>query len=66
MTICEWFFFALAVFGFICGYVGLSSKEKTDKENSRLREALQIEHNRAESFKRKLEHSSVFDFEKEG
>lgn len=64
MTYTEWFFLALAVFGVICGYVGLSSKEKTDKENSRLREALQVEHNRAEYFRKKAEHNAVFDFEK--
>lgn len=64
MTFIEWFWFFVAVFGVTCGYVGLNSKEKTDKENRRLREALQIEHNRAEYFKRKPEHSAVFDFEK--
>lgn len=64
MTIHEWFFFFLAVFGVVCGCVGLNSKEKTDRENSRLREALQIEHNRAEYFRRKSEHNAVFDFEK--
>ena len=64
MTICEWFFLGLAVFGIICGFVGLNAKEKTEKENGRLRETLQIEHNRAEYFRRKSEHSAVFDFEK--
>lgn len=64
MTVIEWFWFFIAVFGVTCGWVGLGSKEKTDRENSRLREALQIEHNRAEYFKRKSEHSAVFDFEK--
>lgn len=64
MTFAEWFFFFIALFGVICGYVGLSSKEKADRENSRLREALQVEHNRANYFRRKAEHNTVFDFEK--
>ena len=64
MTIREWFFLFLAVFWMICGFVGLSAKEKSEAENSRLRDALQIEHNRAEYFRRKSEHSAVFDFEK--
>ena len=66
MTFIEWFWFFIAVFGVTCGWVGFSSKEKTDRENRRLREALQIEHNRAEYFRKKSEHSAVFDFEKEG
>ena len=66
MTFIDLFCIFVVIFGVICGYVGLSAKEKTEKENERLREALQIEHNRAESFKKKLEHSAVFDFEKEG
>ena len=64
MTIREWFFLFLAVFWMICGFVGLSAKEKTEEENGRLREALQIEHNRAEYFRKKAEHNAVFDFEK--
>ena len=64
MTFIEWFWFFIALFGITCGWVGLSSKEKTDRENRRLREALQIEHNRAEYFRNKSEHNAVFDFEK--
>lgn len=64
MTFIEWFWFFIAVFGVTCGWVGFSSKEKTDRENRRLREALQIEHNRAEYFRKKAEHNAVFDFEK--
>ena len=66
MTICEWFFLALAVFGIICGFAGLNAKEKTEAENDRLRDKLLTEHRRAEYFKRKSEHNAVFDFEKEG
>ena len=66
MTICEWFFLGLAVFGIICGFVGLNAKEKTEAENDRLRDKLLTEHRRAEYFKRKSEHNAVFDFEKEG
>lgn len=66
MTICEWFFLGLAVFGIICGFVGLNAKEKTEEENGRLRDKLLTEHRRAEYFRKKSEHSAVFDFEKEG
>ena len=66
MTICEWLFLGLAVFGIICGFVGLNAKEKTEAENDRLRDKLLTEHQRAEYFKRKSEHKAVFDFEKEG
>jgi hypothetical protein len=64
MTAIEWFCFFIAVFGVTCGWVGLGSKEKTDRENRRLREALLIEHNRAEYFRKKAEHNAFFDFEK--
>ena len=64
MTCIELVWFFIAVFGVTCGWVGLCSKEKTDRENSRLREALQSEHNRAEYFRNKSEHNAVFDFEK--
>ena len=64
MTCIELFWFFIAVFGVTCGWVGFSSKEKTDRENRRLREALQIEHNRAEFFRIKAEQNAVFDFEK--
>ena len=64
MTFIEWFWFFIALFGITCGWVGLSSKEKTDRENRRLREALQIEHKREEYFRKKAEHNAVFDFEK--
>lgn len=64
MTFIDLFCIFVVIFGVICGYVGLTAKEKAEAENERLREALQIEHNRAEYFKRKSEHSAVFDFEK--
>lgn len=64
MTFIDLFCIFVVIFGVICGWVGFSSKEKTDRENRRLREALQIEHNRAEYFRKKAEHNAVFDFEK--
>ena len=64
MTICEWFFLFLAVFGIVCGFVGLSAKEKIEAENDRLRDKLLTEHWRAEYFRKKSEHNAVFDFEK--
>jgi hypothetical protein len=65
MTITEWFFLFLAVFGFVCGCVGLTGKEKSDKENDKLRKALQIEHNRKEYFKqRAYRYEHFYDFEK--
>ena len=64
MTVIYWFMFFVSVFGVICGYVGLTAKEKKEKENKYLREVLQTEHNRAEYFRKKAEHNAVFDFEK--
>lgn len=69
MTICEWFFLFLAVFGIICGYVGLNSKEKTEAENDRLWEKLLIEKRKADYYKQIAgivdgRHREFFDFEK--
>lgn len=64
MTITSYFFLFWAVVGLIGGIVGCNSAEKTKEENKRLRDALKIEHNRAEYFRKKAEHNAVFDFEK--
>lgn len=64
MTFREYFFLFLAVVFFIGFWIGEVQNKKSSEENHRLREALKIEHNRAEYFRRKSEHNSVFDFEK--
>lgn len=64
MTITSYFFLFLAVVGWIGEIVGCHSAEKSEDENKRLREALKIEHNRAEYFRKKCENNYFFDFEK--
>ena len=64
MTFREYFFLFLAVFFAVCFFVSEYEKKKSGEENSRLRDALRIEHNRAIYFRNKSEHNAVFDFEK--
>ena len=65
MSFVSWFWFFMAVIGWIVGWIGLNAKEKTDRENKQLREVLQIEHNRKEYFKqRAYKYEHFYDFEK--
>ena len=64
MSFVSWFWFFVAVIGWIVGWIGSSAAEKQKKENRQLRRDNIITYNRMEYFRKKSEHNSVFDFEK--
>ena len=64
MSFVSWFWFFVAVIGWIVGWIASSAAEKQKEENRQLRRDNIITHNRMEYFRKKCEKYEVFDFEK--
>lgn len=64
MSFVSWFWFFVAVIGWVVGWIASSAADKQKEENRQLRRDNIITHNRMEYFRKKSEHNAVFDFEK--
>lgn len=64
MSFVSWFWFFIAVCGWVIAWVASSSADKKAKQNEELRKENIITTNRMNYFRKKCEKYEVFDFEK--